>query len=721
MPPGHGPQAPRTLGRYELVVEVAKGQLGPLWLAHVGSELFGIRRVKTAAPIEPGEVDRLSAAARWSLDLQHDNVARVVDVVTTEGELGVVAKYVPGEPLRSLLRLSSFKRKPVPAPIAMRIGLDVLKGLAAVHERAGSGGAGEGIGSGGVNPDAVLVGATTGQALLLDVGIGSVASAVPSLAQHPELGAYAAPEQVDDPRAADPRSDVFSLGVLLWEMISSRRLFAGASESVIREKLSACAVPRLDATPPVGGEPIAADIADVVARALARDPAERYQDAAAMSEAIKALGTDAIAEPAAVAAMVDELAGQAIKTRAKLSSRAVAGKKVPMPGPRPQQATLVGIAPEDPLIVAPPRARAPSVPEPSAPEPRQKLPSAPEPRKKLPSAPGPRAKQASAPEPSAPEPSAREREPSFPEPEVTLSEPEPSTVQLMASVLASSVPPSSSEPEPTTLRRASATDEPTAEAGAISEREIVDALTRESNPGPPPLDSIDFTTHPSEARVPAAPAPAPKAESPLKLPKLTAPAADAAPAATAVAKPEPIRPPQPSDALFAPPSQEQIERTQKARKVVAAVVAGLAGLLVVGLAVSALRSGNDAAPAAVREATEPARPTPAVPAPDPSPAEPAAPDPGPTATAAAPSAKSDPAPEPAESAAPPPVEQRPKTTAAPKPRSEARTSSKATTTSKPVSTPKSASTPKPASKPESTSKPAAKKPKAKPKYVPSGI
>src|SRR5688500_9596661 len=133
MPQGHGPEAPRTHGRYELVVEVAKGQLGALWLAHVGAELFAIRRVPTGAPIERADVDRMSEAAWWSLDVRHENVAAVLDVVMTDGELGVVTRYVPGELLRSLLRLSSFKRKPVASPIAMRIAADILGGLGAAH------------------------------------------------------------------------------------------------------------------------------------------------------------------------------------------------------------------------------------------------------------------------------------------------------------------------------------------------------------------------------------------------------------------------------------------------------------------------------------------------------------------------------------------------------------------------------------------------------------
>src|SRR5688572_22780397 len=95
-----GPGDLRILGRYELLLELAKGQLGPLWVARAGQDLSAIRRVRTAPPMTRADVDALSEAAWWALDLKHENIGEMLDVVMTENELGIVYRYVPGEPLR---------------------------------------------------------------------------------------------------------------------------------------------------------------------------------------------------------------------------------------------------------------------------------------------------------------------------------------------------------------------------------------------------------------------------------------------------------------------------------------------------------------------------------------------------------------------------------------------------------------------------------------------
>jgi hypothetical protein len=110
------------LGRYELIQELAKSQIGPLWVAHVpgNEELVAIRRVSTSSPVTPDEKDALCEGAWWTLELQHPTIAQGKDVVMSDSELGIVTEYAEGEVLRSLLRLSSFKRKPIPMPAALR-------------------------------------------------------------------------------------------------------------------------------------------------------------------------------------------------------------------------------------------------------------------------------------------------------------------------------------------------------------------------------------------------------------------------------------------------------------------------------------------------------------------------------------------------------------------------------------------------------------------------
>lgn len=191
---GSGSGGSRTLGRYELIAEVAKGQLGALWAAHSpeseDSSVVMIRRVPTSAPVTPDEIDHLSEGAWWSLEVQHPTLARAADVVMTDGELGIVMPYAEGEVLRSLLRLSSFKRKAIPVPVALKIALEVLD---AVHQADTQAmphtGGGSSYGLGGLVPDSVLV-CRNGSVRLLDFGVAGPATKVGPLSRHPEMAAY---------------------------------------------------------------------------------------------------------------------------------------------------------------------------------------------------------------------------------------------------------------------------------------------------------------------------------------------------------------------------------------------------------------------------------------------------------------------------------------------------------------------------------------------------
>jgi eukaryotic-like serine/threonine-protein kinase len=325
--------AAKTLGRYELICEVAKGQLGPLWAAHAtgseGAPPVLIRRVSTAAPTTPDEIDTLSEGAWWMLEVQDTGIAHGVDVVKTEGELGVVTEYSEGEVLRSLLRLASFKRKPVSAAVGVRIGMDILEALdQALAQAAPMSNGQQGFCCGGLVPDSVLVG-RDGHTRLLDIGVLGPASRVGPIARHPEMAAYSAPEVLASAESADIRANVYSVGVMLWEMFSGKRLFVGSTHQAVTEKVKAGGVQRLDSTKPVGGDVIPTSVADVVQKALDPDPAARYGSPKEMIDALSAAGEPA--DASAVSALVEDLAGNTLASRRKLVEKALHSKPAPVP------------------------------------------------------------------------------------------------------------------------------------------------------------------------------------------------------------------------------------------------------------------------------------------------------------------------------------------------------------------------------------------------------
>ena len=307
------PGGSRAFGRYELIAEIAKGQLGPLWVAHAGAELVAIRRVRSGPPITREQVDQLSEAAWWALEVPHDQIASAMDVVMADGELALVYRYVPGEPLRSVLRLSSFRRKPLAVGVALRIGRDLLSGLSGAYEQAAPMSRGSSLASGSLSPDSVLV-SSEGSSLLLDIGVAAVAASLPAVSHHPEVAAYSAPESLEG-APADALTDVFVFGILLWEMMSGKRLFVGSSYAAVSEKLKITAIPRLDASKPVGADEIPVAVADIVARALERERSLRFQSIPELCEAIDNLGPEALAPREQVARVLEDLAGNTLGTK----------------------------------------------------------------------------------------------------------------------------------------------------------------------------------------------------------------------------------------------------------------------------------------------------------------------------------------------------------------------------------------------------------------------
>ncbi|HEX7672234.1 MAG TPA: hypothetical protein VF395_21710, partial [Polyangiaceae bacterium] len=156
-----------------------------------------------------------------------------------------------------------------------------------------------------------------------------------------------APEQLDMRGFVDARTDVFGLGILLWEAFGNRRLFPGADGKSARERVQRGAIPRLDATRTSSSPGLSTPIADLVARALERDPAKRFQTAQEMRAAIGALDP---ASAERIGAWVTALAEAAITKRRQLLTRSSIAAPAParpsfLPTRPSQQSTRPGLAP----------------------------------------------------------------------------------------------------------------------------------------------------------------------------------------------------------------------------------------------------------------------------------------------------------------------------------------------------------------------------------------
>ncbi|MBW2458686.1 MAG: protein kinase [Deltaproteobacteria bacterium] len=260
---------------------------------------------------------QLEEAALWAEDVRHDRILPVAAVAQGKGELGVVSEVFAGEPLSSLLELAQAEGSPVPNPVALAIAVDMLEALTFIHETDDK----QPTRFGGVCAESVLVG-SDGHARLREIGMSAVAAATIPWANDPRRAAYRAPEALKLAAKQTPCSDVFSVGVVLWEMLAGEYLFEGKTRMAVQQTIRSGTIVRIDAK---SGGTVDEAVADIIAKALQRDPDDRLATPAEMMEAIQATGQTAGAEQA-VAEWVEKLAGETMAQRDdKLATAAEGG------------------------------------------------------------------------------------------------------------------------------------------------------------------------------------------------------------------------------------------------------------------------------------------------------------------------------------------------------------------------------------------------------------
>ena len=306
----------RTVGRYELHGVFASGGMarvhyGRLEGAAGFRRVVAIKRLHPAYARDPAFRAMLIDEARLVASVRHANVAAVLDVIDEDEELSLVLEYIAGESLSRLASESRERGVPIPPAIAVSVAVGILRGLHAAHEATEASGAPLGLVHRDVSPHNVVVG-VDGVCRVLDFGVAKALGRAQSTSHGEVKGkaAYMAPEQVRGD-SVDRRADVFAAGIVVWELLSGRRLFeadSGAASMMRILDLSAESPSRLSpGIPP--------EIDEVVLRALARDKQERWATAASMADALEAALRPAPA--AQVSAWVQELAGSTVRQRAE--------------------------------------------------------------------------------------------------------------------------------------------------------------------------------------------------------------------------------------------------------------------------------------------------------------------------------------------------------------------------------------------------------------------
>jgi serine/threonine protein kinase len=272
-------QAPAArLGRYTLLRPLGAGGMAELFLARADgiegfAKLVAVKRILPHKATNERFVRMLLNEARLVAGLDHPNIAQVHDIGLEQGEYFFAMEYVHGQDLARVLRRAPAHK--LRLENALHIAIGVCAGLHCAHIARDSTGRSLDIVHRDVSPSNVLV-SYQGAVKLVDFGVAKATTLVSETREGVIKGKYGymSPEQcLGD--ALDRRSDVFAVGILLWEMTIGRRLYMFKGELASLQRI----VYR-DATTPSTHDPAyPPELERIVMRALARDPRQRYQSA----------------------------------------------------------------------------------------------------------------------------------------------------------------------------------------------------------------------------------------------------------------------------------------------------------------------------------------------------------------------------------------------------------------------------------------------------------
>jgi len=263
------------LGRFELVAEIGRGAMGIVYKAQdpMLERTVAIKTINMGMDKDGAEMyeKRFYQEARAAGGLNHPNIVTVYDIGKTENACYMAMEYIEGPELRTLL----LPGKPLTVQRALSIAAQVAEGLAYAHER--------GVVHRDIKPANIMV-PESGPVKITDFGIARMRSSNVQTQTGMMMGSpkYMSPEQVIGKRA-DHRSDIFSLGVILYEMLTGAAPFTGESVNAVMYQIVNFVPPAPSAINPAA--PAAVDL--IVGRMIAKALDERFQSAAEIARGLR--------------------------------------------------------------------------------------------------------------------------------------------------------------------------------------------------------------------------------------------------------------------------------------------------------------------------------------------------------------------------------------------------------------------------------------------------
>jgi serine/threonine protein kinase/CheY-like chemotaxis protein len=275
----------QRFGPYVILDRIGDGGMAEIFLAKMQGysgfeKLIALKKIHPRYSQNQTFAQMLIHEAKLAAALQHFNVVQVLDLGEIDGQVFIAMEYVRGRDLAAVLSNTYRRRERLPLALSLCIGTEFLAGLDYAHRCRASDGSPLGVIHRDISPQNLLI-SYEGEVKVTDFGIARVISEkgtgfnLPGNL-HGKFG-YMSPEQVLG-REIDQRSDIFSAGVVLWEMLTGQRLFRGKEH-----KETIKMIVSMELQPPSATNPEVPDIVDrVVLKALAREPNERYQTTGAL-------------------------------------------------------------------------------------------------------------------------------------------------------------------------------------------------------------------------------------------------------------------------------------------------------------------------------------------------------------------------------------------------------------------------------------------------------
>ena len=273
--------------RYTISERLDQGGMAEVFLG-VAESLQGFKKnvaIKRVLPnLTKNEkfVSMFLDEAKLSLYLQHANIVQVFDIGVSDNTYFLVMEYVNGCNLKNLLEHLKTSSRKIEVPHAIYLMTECCKALNYAHNAEGTDGEALHIVHRDVSPPNILL-SRMGEVKLVDFGLAKANSQIESTDPGVVKGkfSYLSPEAASGVDL-DQRADIFAVGIILWELLTGRRLFFGDTDYQTVELVRQARVPSIVALNP----DIEPDLEAIVRRALMRDPDQRYQHAADLGDAL---------------------------------------------------------------------------------------------------------------------------------------------------------------------------------------------------------------------------------------------------------------------------------------------------------------------------------------------------------------------------------------------------------------------------------------------------